>query len=76
MTPEERAQLTQAAYRTLLDPADPQARLIWDDLGTYCGIGRPSLVAGDPQHTGFNDGRRDVFLFLVARVGGRLMVEN
>lgn len=76
MTPEEREQLTIAAYRALLDPANPQAQLIWDDLGAYCGVGRPSLVAGDPQHTGFQEGRRDAFLFLVSRVGGRLVVEN
>jgi hypothetical protein len=76
VTPAERAEYTEAAYRNRLDWRDPEARLIWADLAAACGAGITSHVAADPQATAFNEGRRAVFLYLAGRVGLPLIPEN
>jgi hypothetical protein len=72
MTPEE---ATIAAYRTLLDPADQRARLIWADLAAACHAGETTHVAGDPHASAFREGKRAVFLYLAGRLSVPVLPE-
>lgn len=73
MTPEE---ATIAAYRTLLDPGDQRARLIWADLAAACHAGETTHVPGDPHASAFREGKRAVFLYLAGRLSVPVIPEG
>ena len=35
---------------------------VLDDLKEFCGYNKPSFTPGDPYHTAFNEGQRNVCL--------------
>ncbi|MBX9697859.1 MAG: hypothetical protein K2X74_00425 [Acetobacteraceae bacterium] len=75
MTADEREVATAHAYRTLLDPREPNARLIWADLAANYYVGTSSHVAGDAHASAFREGQRAVFLYLAGRAGIPLIME-
>ena len=66
----------EAAVRRLLNPASPDARLVWAYLGALCHAGTTTLVPGDPYATAAAEGRRQVFLHLTEIVGGVTLPEG
>ena len=62
-----RGQAVAAAYvRTF---AGDDGKRVLADLAVYCHAARSSFVAGDPQHTAFNEGARDAFNHIRAMAG-------
>lgn len=61
------------AYKALFQGADgtlnPAARTVLADLRWHCCAYRPVHVPGDPYSTAYQDGRREVFLRIVAFLG-------
>lgn len=60
-----RAEAVAQAYRRSFDPATPDGRALLQDLATYCHVGAPTFVPGDPYASAHAEGRRDVYLHIV-----------
>lgn len=54
------------AYRDLF--AQEAAEVVMEDLKKFCYEGRTTLVMGDPQTTGWNEGKRTVLLHIRGRL--------
>ena len=52
------------AYRERLDPGGVHSRLVLADLAQLCNATQSTIVAGDPQGTAFNEGKRAVWLHI------------
>ena len=52
----------KADYRHIFESVE--GRRVLADLYRFCGMMRPSFVAGRPDETAFNEGKRRVFLRL------------
>jgi hypothetical protein len=76
MTPAERATAVTLAYRNRLNPADPEARLIWDDLARECFVVGSTFAQGDPHLTAFREGARAAFLHIAHQTGITLFSEK
>lgn len=64
---EENAVRVVQSYRTLFGMAE--AYSVLKDLTLYCQLGQSSFVSGDPYHTAFNEGARDVLLHILEIAG-------
>ena len=64
------------AWRAVLDRRDPQARLVLADLADMCGVARTTHVPGSPDASGFQEGKRAVFLYVAGRLGLPLIPET
>ena len=54
-----------ASWKSIFNIKDESNRQVLQDLAAYCNMYNSSFVAGDPQHTAFNEGARDVFLHIL-----------
>lgn len=57
-----------AVLRHRLNPADPEAALLWSALAEHCHVAETTFMPGDPAASAFREGKRAVFLYLAGLV--------